>query len=96
LIQAAPAEVRDRPESKEAVCGFLQSLRESVVTTERMMVAIEGSIDAIEPLENASRDLRPVIRRLRRGLAAMLDARGITQEWNHLMQSSGLKCDESD
>jgi hypothetical protein len=38
-------------------------------------------VKSIEPIENMSRDLRPVLRRLRNGLTAMLEAREVSDEW---------------
>ena len=50
-------------------------------------------INAITPVEKMSRDLRPVLRRLRQGLTTMVEAREVTDEWVHLIDRSGIICD---
>jgi hypothetical protein len=58
------------------------------------MASIQGMIDGIGPLEKMSRDLRPVLRQLRRGLTAMVEAREISDEWLQLIEGTGISCDD--
>jgi hypothetical protein len=51
-------------------------------------------IDAIEPLEKMSRDLRPVLRRLKQGLTILIESTEVISEWLNLIDETGIICEE--
>jgi hypothetical protein len=57
-----------------------------------------AATDAIQPppLENLSRDMRPVLRRLKQGLAIMIESRDITDEWIDLIEVSGITFEDQE
>ncbi len=67
---------------------------ESLVTladvTEESMASTQKMIDAIQPVESMSRDLRGPMQRLRAGLVAMVQARETTRAWADLANEHGL------
>jgi hypothetical protein len=58
--------------------------------------SVQRMIDAIAPVERMSRDLRPALRRLRQGLTIMVEAREVSDEWVHLIETSGVACENPD
>jgi hypothetical protein len=93
IIERAAAEVQENPDSKPAVCTFFDTLRALSATAHIGLDSAEGMIDAIEPIEKMSRDLRPVLRRLRQGLTTMVEAREVIDEWVKLIDGSGVECE---
>ena len=49
--------------------------------------SLESMIDASEPLEKLSRDLRPVMRRLKQGVTILIESATMTKEWTGLIDS---------
>lgn len=96
IIERAGAEIQQNPESKASVCAFFAAVRGMSTAAHVGLGSAQGMIDAIGPLEKMSRDLRPVLRRLRQGLATMVEAREVSDEWLLLISSSGIDCGDSD
>lgn len=94
IIEHAVAEVRQNPESRTAVCTFFNAVRSLSGGAHVGLGHAQGMIDAIAPIENMSRDLRPVLRRLRQGLATMVEAREISDEWVQLIDGSDVTCED--
>jgi hypothetical protein len=94
IIDLAPGELVNNPESKSDLCGFFTSLRELSASAHEGMESTRGMIEGISPLEAMSRDLRPPLRQLRQGLTIMVEAREITDEWVELIDSTGVECDD--
>ena len=92
IIGRADAEVQENPDSKPAVCSFFEAIRALSTNAHVGLNSAQGMIDAIAPIEKMSRDLRPVLRRLRQGLTAMVEAREVSDEWLHLIDGSGVVC----
>ena len=95
IIEHAAAEVQREPNSKAAVCEFFGAVRTMSAAAHEGLGSTQGMIDAIAPLEKMSRDLRPVLRRLRQGLTAMLEAREVSDEWVQLIEATGIDCDDA-
>jgi len=64
------------------------------VSAHAALHASQQMIDAAGPLEKMSRDLRPVLRRLRQGLTIIVEAREVTDEWIQMIDRTGLRCDD--
>ena len=95
ILEHAAAEVQREPNSKAAVCEFFGAVRTMSAAAHEGLGSIQGMIDAIAPLEKMSRDLRPVLRRLRQGLTAMVEAREVSDEWVQLIEATGIDCDDA-
>lgn len=94
IIERAPAEVEQDSDAKAAVCYFFQAVRYMSSAARDGLSSVQGMIDATEPLEKMSRDLRPALRRLRQELTTMVEARDVSDEWVRLIDGSGITCDD--
>lgn len=94
FIDRAEAEIRQNPESSGEVRGNFESIRILSVATRDGLTSAQAMIDTIAPLEQLSRDLRPVLRRLRQGLTTMVEAKDVSEEWVRLIGKSGIACNE--
>jgi hypothetical protein len=94
IIEHAASEIEREPESKAAVCEFFRAVRTMSAAAHDGLGSTQGMIDAIAPIEKMSRDLRPVLRRLRQGLMAMLEAREVSDEWIQLIEATGIICSD--
>lgn len=95
IIERATAEVQDNPDSKRTVCDFFGTVRSLSSAAHEGLGSAQGMIDAIAPIEKMSRDLRPVLRRLRQGLTTMVEGRDVSDEWVRLIDGSGISCEDS-
>ncbi len=93
LIEQAAQLAQQAPDDKPEVCRFftaMRSLGESTLSALALGRELAETTRAIEPL---SKDLRPVLRRLRRGLTTMAEAGEVCNEWMRLIENSGVECD---
>ena len=92
MIARAPAEVRQDPGAKTQICEFFEAVRKLSHSAREGLTSTQEMSDAIVPIEKMSRDLRPVLRKLRQGLTAMAEAREVTDSWVQLIDDSGVDC----
>ena len=96
IIEQASVEIKEKPESKEDCCNFFAEIRGLSESSHNGLGAGQQMIDSIVPIEKMSRDLRPVVRRLRQALTIMVEARDVTDSWIGLIEASGVDCPEFD
>jgi hypothetical protein len=96
LIERSPIEIKENPKSKDNFCELFKGLRTLSAASRVGLDSIQGMIDSSTPLEKMSRDLRPVLRRLRQGLTIMVESRSVSDEWVKLIDSSGIVCEGAD
>jgi hypothetical protein len=96
LIERAPLEIQENPDSKAKSCMFLRSIQNLSASTHDSLGSIQGMVDTIAPLENMSRDMRPALRRLKQGLTIMIESRDITNEWVNLIEVSGITFEDQE
>ena len=94
IIQRAAVEALQDPDSKAEACEFFSSVRFVADSAREGLSSVQDMINSIGPLEEMSRDLRPVLRRLRQGLTAMMEAREVSEEWVRLIDASDLECEQ--
>lgn len=92
FIELAPEEIEARPDSKEDVCRFFETVQQLSASVSEGLDATQQMIDGIAPAERMSRDLRPVLRQLRQGLTTMVEAREVSEGWVRLIEASGVDC----
>ena len=68
IIELAPTEIEQNPDVKRDFCAYLKAVRTLSETAHNALSDIQSMIESAAPLERLSRDIRPVIRRLRQGL----------------------------
>lgn len=93
IIERAHEEVAKGAASREDVCQFFGTVRALSAAAHAGLASTQGMIDAIAPIEKVSRDLRPVLRRLRQGLTTLVEARKVSDDWIQLIDESGIVCD---
>lgn len=92
IIEKAPSEIQENPSSKEELCTFFSAVRGLSAAAHEALQSVQGMINTIAPIEKMSRDLRPVLRRLRQGLTILVEAGKVTDEWVQLIEASGVVC----
>ena len=90
IIERASIEIEENPKSKEEFCQFFNTIKDVSLSAHRGLSSVESMINAIAPAEKMSRDLRPVLRKLRQGLTVLAEARVVTDSWISLIDSSEI------
>jgi hypothetical protein len=93
MIEAAGAELKEKPEQKKVICDFFGVVRSFSAAASGAFSITQQMIDTIGPLEKLSKDLRPPLRRLREGLTRIVEANEIGGDWIRLIEASGIDCD---
>jgi len=92
IIERAPTEIAENPDALENFCAFFEAVRNLAASTRYALESSQTMINSIEPLEKMSRDMRPVLRRLRQGLTILVESMEVSNEWVRLIDSSGIPC----
>ena len=95
IIGQAPLEIKERPENKTSVCKFFEAVRKMADAANISIESTRQMLAAAEPLEKISRDLRPVLRRLKQGLTILIESSGVIAEWVHLIDATSIQCEDS-
>ncbi len=94
MIPRLAAEANEDTESKQNVCDFYRSVREMASSSNEGLGALKQMIDAIQPIEGMSRDMRAPLKTLRRGLTSMFESRKVINSWVTAIDDTGLECGE--
>ena len=94
IIEQAPSEIQESPESLSGFCAFFHSIRQLSASAREGLEQAQGMIDATSSLEAMSRNLRDPARRLRQGLTMMVEAREVTDEWVEIIEGTDIDCSE--
>ena len=92
IIEQSPAEIKVNPATKEEFCQFFESVEVLSEASHESFNQILSMIDSAAPIEKISRDLRPVLRRLRQALTIMVESRSVSSNWKDLIETSGVDC----
>jgi len=92
VINQAPMEINQNPESRTLFCEFFQSVHAMSTSAGKGLQSAQEMIDSFSPIETMSRDLRAPLKRLRQGLTTMIESREITDEWVRLIDASEVDC----
>ena len=92
IIELAPAEIAENPAMKQNFCSYIESIRGLSGAAHDGLSNIGGMVEAVTPIERMSRDLRPVLRRLRQALTIMAESSGTSDNWVGLIEDSGIDC----
>lgn len=95
IIERAPSEIKDNPDTKPNFCTFFETVRNMSNASNGAIESFHRMFIASEPLEKMSRDLRPVLRRLKQGLTILIESAGVSKEWVHLIEASGIVCKDT-
>ena len=92
IIKQAAPEIEENPDVKTEFCHFFESVETLLEASHSGRSGIQKMVDAVAPIEKTSRDLRPVIRRLRQALTIMLESSEVCDHWKDSIKSSGVDC----
>ena len=92
IIEMAPEESARGENAKGVVCEFFKSVRRISDAAGASMTSLKAFMSTFAKLEKMSRDLRPPLRDIRRGLTTMTEATEVTNEWVSLIERSGIDC----
>jgi hypothetical protein len=70
-----------QPDFVDQANEFLRILRDLSASADEGLGSLQVMIDSISAVENHSRNMRAVFRKLRRGLAILLDGRSVIGDW---------------
>lgn len=93
IIQKIGVEAGTGATEKANACEFFASIRAMAESSETGLGALKQMIEAIQPIEAMSRDLRPPLKTLRRGLTSMYEGREVINSWVDLIDETGIDCD---
>jgi TIR domain len=88
IIAQAPAEIRDNPADVPGWEELSTSIIELANITSGAMASTQGLVDSMAQLESISRDLRPPIQKLRRGLTILTEGSSVISEWKRLVDEA--------
>jgi hypothetical protein len=91
-IEQTSIEVEAGNLSLQDACEFFTTIREFAASAEEGLGSTQGMVDSIAPIEKLSRDIRPVLRTLRKALTRMIEGRDVIRPWLALMDAAGLDC----
>ena len=92
IIELAPEALAENPAVKQSFCSYIESIRGLSEAAHNGLSEVGGMVKAVAPIEKMSRDLRPVLRRLRQALTIMSESSGISDSWIGLIEESGIDC----
>lgn len=91
-MRAIIARSEEELESRDEFCTFFASIRGMVASAEEGLGSLEQMAESFAPLEQLSRDVRPVLREIRRGITLMVEGRSIMRTWIELIDGTGIEC----
>ena len=92
MVELGTQELAEADEEQRAVLlGLFRSMGQLAVKTAEGLQAVREMVASATRLETLSRDLRPVLRRLSRGLTAMVEAKALSDGWVRLIRNAGIE-----
>lgn len=92
IIEQAPEEIERDPEARIQFCELFTQIVYMSDMSANANDGLKTMIAACAPLEKVSRDIRPVIRRLRNALTVIVNEGETIAGWKTLIESSGVDC----
>lgn len=93
IIDSAPGEIADDPESREQFEAFFDMIRALGATTDAVDSQLSGFIGSIAPLQKQSRDLKKPVQAATNGVTHIRTALGQLDDWIELIDSTELPSD---
>jgi hypothetical protein len=90
IIAQGPAEVRDNPAVRSEWDEFSAGITNLAETTNASMASTREFMDNLSRAESISRDLRPPIQKLRRGLTIFTEGASVINEWKRLVDEASV------
>lgn len=87
LVEQFSDEAQTNPESVNHTVSFFDSVRHLASASQTAFGSIERLMESTIPAERLSREIRPVLRRLRQGLTVFADGKGVIESWVDLINA---------
>jgi len=94
MVEQALMEIKENPELESKFNNFFESLVTLSAAAKIGFGATKKMMDASRPIESMSRDMRPVMRRLRQGLTILVESTSIIDDWMKLIESHNKAVEE--
>lgn len=94
IVEMIPSEIIASPDSVSSVESFVSSFRDMTAHAEAGLGEMENLAKVIEPVEQGSRNARPVLRKLRKAVTMLAEGRSVTREWDRLFDELDLPFDD--
>ena len=95
LIAAAPDEVERDPSAKGMVCEFFNTITVMAQSAQDAIGGLSAMAEALGTAESLSRDLRPPLQKLRKGITIMIEASAVIEEWKRGIAYSPIDCSDT-
>ncbi len=95
LIAAAPDEVERDPSAKGMVCEFFNTITVMAQSAQDAIGGLSVMAEALGTAESLSRDLRPPLQKLRKGITIMIEASAVIEEWKRGIAYSPIDCSDT-
>ena len=93
-IQQAAAEFPSASaENKKTTCELFASISSLVQASREGLAGLQSMADSVEAVEGMSKDVRPPLRTLRRGLLLTIGGGTIIEGWSELIEAADVDCD---
>lgn len=92
MIGQAPTQAEQGKVSTSEMCSFFSTVLGLCQASRDGLTGLRRMVEAVEQSESVSRDLRPPLQTLRKGLTVMVEGQSVTDEWERLIQASPVEC----
>ena len=92
IINGVAAEIAENIDDHSEASKFFDVVRTLSATIITGFESTDDMASELGKLEGTSRDLRPVLRRVRRALVAMTESRVMVKEWTNLIDEAETEC----
>ena len=87
LIERAPEEIKDDPTSRDKYLEFMASMKTLISAAKESFISIEGMINSLVSVETISREIRPVIRKMKQGLIIYGQTKDYFYGWEQIINN---------
>jgi hypothetical protein len=92
MIAAIPDEVERDPNAKSAACEFFGMITTLAQNSQDAMSGLKAMVQQLGTAESLSRDLRPPLQKLKKGLTIMIEASAVIDGWKKAIADSPIDC----
>ena len=91
IIEQAPLNIEADPESRDDFCQLFKSVKSLAEASLLSINSAKEMLEALTSLENMSRDLRPVVKRLKQGITVFTDTAKVYETWLKMIEETGIE-----
>jgi hypothetical protein len=92
MIAAIPDEIERDPKAKSIACEFFDTITTMAQSSQDAMSGLKAMVQQLGTAESLSRDLRPPLQKLKKGLTIMIEASAVIDGWKKAVADSPIDC----